>query len=324
MKKALITGITGQDGAYLAQFLLGKGYTVFGLQSSHSATTSWRLTDLGIAQEIQWVIGNLTDFSSLLRAIQRVEPDEIYNLGAQTSIQHSFHQPTGTLQTNGLGPLHLLEIIRSIRPETRFFQASSNGMFGNCTLPLQDETTPHAPNNPYTASKSVAHWITAMYRNTHQIFACSGILFNHESPLRDPTSLSRKITRAVARIKMKQQKKLCLGNLDIQRDWGYAKDVVEAIWHILTAQTPDDFVIATGKIHSIRDFCRIAFESVGLDYQNHVISNPELFQKNEIISCCGNPNKIRTLLGWEAKTDFRELISCMVEYELKMIRERDQ
>lgn len=319
-KKALITGITGQDGAYLAKLLLGKGYEVHGLLARRSSPTTWRLEYLDVLDKINLIDGDLTDIASIIRALNRSKPDEVYNLGAQSFVATSWEQPLLTADATGLGALHILEAIRQVRPEARFYQASTSEMFGKIQEPMQSENTPFYPRSPYGVSKLFAHWMTINYRESFNLFGCSGILFNHESPLRGIEFVTRKVTDAVARIKLGVQDKLALGNIDAKRDWGFAGDYVEAMWLMLQQDTPDDFVVATGRTTTVRDMCRIAFEYVDLNYKDYVEIDPRFYRPAEVEILLGNPAKAKAQLGWEAKTPLEELMKMMVEADLKRVK----
>lgn len=318
-KKALITGITGQDGAYLAKLLLEKGYEVSGLIARRSTPTTWRLEYLGIQNQVKLIEGDLTDISSIIRAINVSKPDEVYNLGAQSFVATSWEQPLLTADATGLGALNVLEAIRQVRPEARFYQASTSEMFGKVQENIQSETTPFYPRSPYGVSKLFAHWMTINYRESFNIFGCSGILFNHESPLRGIEFVTRKVTDGVARIKHGLQDKLALGNIDAKRDWGFSGDYVEAMWMMLQQDTPDDYVVATGRTTTVRDMCRIAFDHVGLNYEDYVVQDPRFYRPAEVDLLLGNPAKAKAKLGWEAKTSLEELITMMVDADMKRI-----
>ena len=320
MKTALITGITGQDGAYLAQHLLGKGYKVYGLLARRSTPTTWRLQYLDILDQVQLIDGDLTDMSSIMRALQIATPQEVYNLGAQSFVATSWHQPLLTAQATGLGALHILEAIRLIDPFIRFYQASTSEMFGLIQESVQSEKTPFYPRSPYGVAKLFAHWSTVNYRESFNMFACSGILFNHESPLRGIEFVTRKVTDAVSRIKLGKQKELRLGNIDVKRDWGFAGDYVDAMWRMLQQETPDDYVVATGRTTTVRDMCRAAFEYVGLNYEEHVVIDPKFYRPAEVEILLGNPAKAKEKLGWEAHTQLVELIHLMMEADLERVR----
>ena len=320
MKKALITGITGQDGAYLAKLLLSKGYEVSGLIARRSTPTTWRLAYLGVLDKVNLIEGDLADIASIIRAINISKPDEIYNLGAQSFVATSWAQPLLTAESTGLGALNMLEAIRQVSPASRFYQASTSEMFGKIQEPMQSETTPFYPRSPYGVSKLFAHWMTINYRESFNIFASSGILFNHESPLRGIEFVTRKVTDAVARIKLGVQEKLALGNIDAKRDWGFAGDYVEAMWMMLQQEAPDDYVVATGRTTTVRDMCKIAFEHVGLDYEKFIFIDPKFYRPAEVDILLGNPAKANAKLGWEAKTTLAELITSMVDADLARVR----
>ncbi|MED0678333.1 GDP-mannose 4,6-dehydratase [Aneurinibacillus thermoaerophilus] len=322
MKTALITGITGQDGAYLAKLLLKKGYRVVGLLAHRSTNALWRLSYLNIDTEVEYSDGDLTDLSSLIRIIEKIVPDEVYNLAAQSFVGASWQQPILTSQVTGMGVLHMLEAIRLTNPQIKFYQASSSEMFGLVQQPVQSEETPFYPRSPYGVAKLFGHWMTKNYRESYNMFTCSGILFNHESPLRGLEFVTRKVTNAVARIVVGKQNELRLGNIDAKRDWGYAGDYVEAMWLMLQQPHPDDYVIATGKTASVRDMCKIAFSYAGLNYEDYLVIDPELYRPAEVDILLGNPAKARKKLGWEAKTSFEELIQLMVEADLARMKEK--
>lgn len=320
MKTAFITGITGQDGAYLAQFLLHQGYRVCGLIARRSTNTLWRLEYLEIHKNVELIEGDLTDVSSLIRAIQQVKPCEVYNLAAQSFVGTSWEQPITTAEVTALGTLHVLEAIRLTDPSIRFYQASSSEMFGLIQEAHQSETTPFYPRSPYGAAKLFAHWITVNYRESFQLFSCSGILFNHESPLRGIEFVTRKVTDGAARIKLGLQQKLQLGNIDSKRDWGFAGDYVKAMWMMLQQPEADDYVVATGMTTTVRDMCKIAFDAVGLNYEDHIVIDPKLYRPAEVDLLLGNPAKAKQKLGWEAQTSLQELIEMMVEADLRRVR----
>lgn len=318
-KHALITGVTGQDGAYLAKLLLDKGYRVYGLVARRSSDTSWRLRELGIANDIEFIDGDLADACSIQRAVIRSQPSEIYNLGAQSFVGSSWDQPVTTGIVDGLGVTHMLEAIRQFSPETRFYQASTSEMFGLIQAERQDESTPFYPRSPYGVAKLYGHWITVNYRESFNLHASSGILFNHESPLRGIEFVTRKVTDAVARIKLGKQKELRLGNIDAKRDWGFAGDYVEAMWLMLQQNQADDYVVATGKTATVRDMCSLAFEQVGLNYEDHVVVDPRFFRPAEVDVLLGNPSKAKRQLGWSARTSLADLIAMMVEADLRRV-----
>ena len=318
-RSALITGITGQDGAYLARLLLERGYEVHGLFARRTADTLWRLRYLGIDRQVRLIDGDLTDVASLVRAMETSRPDEVYNLAAQSFVATSWHQPLLTAQVTGLAVTSVLEAIRIVHPKARFYQASSSEMFGKTEAAIQDENTLFHPRSPYGVSKLYGHWITVNYRESFGIHASSGILFNHESPLRGLEFVTRKVTDGVARIKLGKQKELKLGNIDAQRDWGFAGDYVVAMHLMLQQELPDDYVVATGRTTSVRDMCRIAFAHVDLDYERCVVIDPKLYRPAEVDFLRGNPAKARAKLGWEAKTDLETLIKMMVDADMERV-----
>ena len=318
-KCALITGVTGQDGAYLAQFLLNHGYGVTGLLARRSTDTLWRLRELGICGDIELVDGDLTDVSSLVACIQRCKPDEVYNLAAQSFVATSWQQPLLTGKVTALGVTHILEAIRLTNPGIRFYQASSSEMYGKIQEPIQTEKTPFYPRSPYAVSKLYGHWITVNYRESFGIHGSCGILFNHESPLRGIEFVTRKITDAVARIKCGQQRTLFLGNLEARRDWGYAADYVEAMWKMLQQPTPEDFVIATGRTASVREFCSLAFQHVGLNYEDYVKTDSAYIRPAEVDVLCGDASKARLKLGWKPKLGLEQLVAKMVNADIERV-----
>lgn len=321
-KKALITGITGQDGAYLAKFLLNKGYEVFGFLARRATVTTWRLEYLGIKDKVTLIEGDLTDVTSIIRALQQVEPAEFYNLGAQSFVATSWRQPQLTALSTGMGALNCLEAIRIINPKIKYYQASTSEMFGGIAeYPIQSEKTPFHPRSPYGVSKLFAHWMTINYRESFNIFGCCGILFNHESPLRGMEFVTRKVTDAVARIKLGIQKDVHLGNIDAKRDWGFAGDYVEAMWLMLQQEQPDVYVVATGRTTTVRDMCKIAFEHVGLDYEKYVVIDPKFYRPAEVDLLLGDPSKAKEKLHWTAKTSLEQLIHMMVDADLKRIND---
>ena len=315
-KTALITGVTGQDGAYLSKLLLSKGYDVHGLLARRSTDTLWRLRELAVLDQVKLIDGDLTDISALYRAIGKCQPDEVYNLGAQSFVATSWHQPLLTANATGMGALNLLEAIRIVNPKIRFYQASTSEMFGLIQAERQDEKTPFYPRSPYGVAKLFAHWSTINYRESFGLHASSGILFNHESPVRGIEFVTRKVTDAVARIKLGQQKELRLGNIDAKRDWGFAGDYVEAMWLMLQQEAPDDYVIATGVTTTVRDMCRLAFAHVGLDYEKYVVVDPAFFRPAEVEVLLGNPAKANARLGWRAGTSLESLIGMMVDADM--------
>jgi GDPmannose 4,6-dehydratase len=317
LSTALITGITGQDGAYLAQLLLGKGYRVVGAFRRASTVNTARLDALGITDSVELVPFDLTDHGNMRRVIETVGPDEVYNLAAQSFVAVSFEQPVTTGEITGVGVVRLLEAIREVNPELRFYQASTSEMFGKAQAVPQDEATPFHPRSPYAASKLYAHWTTVNYREAYGMHASSGILFNHESSLRGAEFVTRKISLGATRIKHGLQRELKLGNLEAKRDWGYAKEYVEAMWLMLQQPEPDDYVIATGETHSVGEFVEAAFEAVGLDWERHVVTDPAFLRPAEVDLLLGDPSKAREKLGWSPKTTFKELVSLMVEADLR-------
>jgi GDPmannose 4,6-dehydratase len=318
MPTALITGVTGQDGAYLAQLLLTQGYRVIGLmrRSASSDMVGERLRWIGVHDRVELVDANMTDLSSLIRVVQDCLPDEIYNLAAQSFVAASWQQPLLTGHVTGLGAANMLEAVRIARPQARFYQASSSEMFGLIQQPVQDEATPFYPRSPYACAKLYAHWITVNYRESFGLHASSGILFNHESPIRGIEFVTRKITDGVARIKLGLADHLTLGNLEARRDWGHARDYVRAMWLMLQQDTPSDYVVATGRTTTIREFCRIAFSHVGLDYEKYVRINQKLMRPAEVEVLQGNASKARRQLGWLPEISLEDLVAEMVDADL--------
>ncbi len=318
MPTALITGITGQDGAYLAQLLLGKGYRVAGLmrRSASADVMGERLRWLGILDQVELVEGNMTDLSSLIRVVQNYEPGEIYNLAAQSFVAASWNQPLLTGTVTGLGAANMLEAVRIARPQARFYQASSSEMFGRIQEPVQTERTPFYPRSPYGVAKLYAHWMTVNYRESFGLHASSGILFNHESPLRGIEFVTRKVTDGVARIKLGLARELPLGNLDARRDWGHARDYVRAMWLMLQQETPDDYVVATGRSVSIREMVAIAFGCAGLNWEDFVTVRQDLLRPAEVDVLHGDAGKARAVLGWEPATTLEEMLPEMVEADI--------
>lgn len=325
MKRALITGVTGQDGAYLLKLLLSKGYEVHAVKRRTSTFPTARIDDLYNDPSVHGKTflahyGDLGDGLGLMRIVQEVQPDEVYNLAAQSHVQISFENPVATVLDNVGGAIHLLEAIRSLNKPCRFYQASSSEMFGS-SPPPQNEETPFHPRSPYGCSKVFCYHQVINYREAYGLHASNGILFNHESPLRGETFVSRKITRAVGRIKMGIQAKLALGNLDASRDWGHASEYVEAMWRMLQQPQPGDYVVATGIMHSVRDFCDLAFRAAGLDYREFVIVDPAYVRPAEVIALRGDISRARANLGWEPRIGFEELVAEMVEADLKLAGE---
>jgi GDPmannose 4,6-dehydratase len=325
VKKALITGVTGQDGSYLSELLLGKGYEVHGLIRRSSSFNTQRLEPIyhdphesGVRFLMHY--GDLSDSGSLVNLIRDLEPDEIYHLGAQTHVKVSFEIPEFTGDATAMGTIRILEAIRASGVQTRFYQASSSEMFGSAPPP-QSEDTPFHPRSPYGVSKVFAYWSTVNYREAYGMYACNGILFNHESVRRGETFVTRKITRAVARIRAGMQDKLYLGNLDAERDWGYAPEYVEAMWLMLQQDEPQDLVIATGESHTVREFVELAFERAGLDSERHVETDPRYLRPAEVDSLRGDPTKAREELGWEARTSFEDLVALMVDGDIRLLED---
>jgi GDPmannose 4,6-dehydratase len=336
LKISIITGITGQDGAYLAQLLLEKGYTVHGTYRRTSSVNFWRIEELGIQNHpnLHLVEYDLTDLGSSIALLQKVQPDEVYNLAAQSFVGVSFDQPSTTTQITGIGCLYLLEAVRLVNPKIRFYQASTSEMFGKVQAIPQIESTPFYPRSPYGVAKLYAHWMTVNYRESYNIFGSSGILFNHESPLRGREFVTRKITDSVAKIKLGQLEYMELGNLDAKRDWGFAKEYVEGMWRMLQADEPDTFVLATNRTETVRDFVRMAFKGAGIavDFQGSeeretaidtatcktvMRINPKFYRPAEVELLIGNPAKAKGKLGWEPKTTLEQLCQMMVEADLR-------
>jgi GDPmannose 4,6-dehydratase len=316
-RRALITGITGQDGSYLAELLLEKGYEVHGMVRRSSTETFQRLE--GIRDAITLHTGDLLDQRSLVDVMRDCEPQEIYNLAAMSFVAASWSQPVLTAEFTGVGVTRILEAMREAAPEARFYQASSSEMFGKVLEVPQRESTPFYPRSPYGVAKCYGHFITVNYRESYDLFACSGILFNHESPRRGLEFVTRKVTHGAAAIKLGLQDKLALGNLDAERDWGYAKDYVEAMWMMLQEDEPDDYVIATGEAHSVRELVRVAFEQVDLDPAEHVEIDPRFMRPAEVEHLIGDPAKAREKLGWEPRTSFAEMIKLMVDSDIEQL-----
>jgi len=335
LKRAIVTGITGQDGAYLVAFLLKKGYEVFGTYRRNSSVNFWRLDELNARanKNLHLIEYDLTDEGASIRMIQNIKPDEVYNLAAQSFVAVSFEQPITTAQITGIGPLNLLEAIRTIKSDTKFYQASTSELFGKVQEVPQSEKTPFYPRSPYASAKLFAHWSTINYRESYDIFACSGILFNHESPLRGKEFVTRKITDAVAQIKFGLKEYLELGNLDAKRDWGYAKEYVEGMYLMLQQEAPDDYVLATGNTYTVRYFVEMAFKAIdveiewkgvgrnekGYDQSGKLVVkvNPKFYRPTEVEILIGDPKKSKIELGWEAKTTLEELCHMMVVKDIK-------
>ena len=321
-KRALITGISGQDGAYLARLLLSKGYEVTGIvrRSSHSGVADHRLRWLGVLDEVRLVDGDLLDLSSILRIVLEVKPDEVYNLAAQSFVTTSWQQPILTANVTAVGVTNVLEAIRLNCPQARFYQASSSEMYGLIQEPMQSEETPFYPRSPYAVAKLYGHWITVNYRESFGLHASSGILFNHESPLRGLEFVTRKVTDGVARIKLNMARELRLGNIEAKRDWGHAADYVNAMWMMLQQETADDYVIATGVTTTVRDMCEIAFAHAGLDMDSHLVIDPAFYRPAEVDVLLGNPAKAKAKLGWAPAIDLQTMIVEMVEADLARLR----
>ena len=317
MRKALICGISGQDGAYLARFLLEKGYEVWGTSRDAQASAFGNLGRLGMLDRVKTISMATNDFRSVLQAISRSEPDEIYNLSGQSSVGLSFEQPAETLESIATGTLNLLEVIRFLGLPIRFYSAGSSECFGDIGGLAADEGALFQPRSPYAVAKSTAHWLVANYRTAYGLFACTGILFNHESPLRPPRFVTRKIIQAAVRISRGNKDKLILGDTGVQRDWGWSPEYVDAMWRMLQVDQPEDFVIATGESNSLENFVAAAFSEVGLDWHQYVVQDPRLFRPSEIRYNCGNAEKARHMLGWEAHMKMRDVVREMVRHELQ-------
>ena len=321
IKKALITGITGQDGSYLAELLLEKGYEVHGIIRRSSSFNTGRIEHLyqdfhANDARVFLHYGDLSDSSALSRLLEKIQPDEIYNLAAQSHVRVSFDIPEYTADVVGLGTIRILDAIKETKIKTRFYQASTSELYGKVVETPQTEKTPFYPRSPYACAKLYSYWITVNYRESYDMYACNGILFNHESPRRGETFVTKKITHAIARILKKEQDKLYLGNLEAKRDWGYAKDYVEAMWLMLQQEKAEDYVIATGETHSVREFLDEAFGLVGLDWKKYVEIDPRYYRPAEVDLLLGNPAKAKEKLGWKPKTTFKELVKIMLEYDL--------
>ena len=334
MKTALITGIRGQDGAYLAKLLAEMGYEVYGADRRSGDSSGWRLKELGIERDVKIIYMDLLELTNVMQVIEKVKPDEVYNLAAQSFVQTSFDQPLLTAEINALGVLRIIETIRTMKPDTRFYQASTSEMYGKVQEIPQRENTPFYPRSPYGAAKLFGHWITVNYRESYNIFACCGILFNHESPLRGLEFITRKVTHGIAQIKKGLQDKIVLGNLNSKRDWGYAPEYVEAMWLMLQQEKPDDYVVASGETHTVREFVELAFKHAGFEivWEGKDITekgidkntkkilvevSPEFFRPAEVDILLGNPSKAKEKLGWQPKTQFEELVRIMVEADMQ-------
>jgi GDPmannose 4,6-dehydratase len=321
MKKALITGVTGQDGSYLAEFLLKKGYQVIGMVRRTSTLNFQRIKH--IQNEIELVQGDLLDEISLITILRQHRPQEVYNLAAQSFVQTSWQQPVFTGEATALGVTRVLDAIRTVDPEIRFYQASSSEMFGKVREVPQNEETPFYPRSPYGVAKVYGHWITVNYRESYDLFACSGILFNHESPRRGLEFVTRKVTHSAARIKLGLAHELRLGNLESQRDWGYAGDYVEAMWLMLQQDAPDDYVVGTGQTHSVRELCEAAFGCLDLNWQDYVVQDPRFYRPAEVDLLVSDSSKARQALGWQPRVSFEELIQMMVEADLEILKKNN-
>jgi GDPmannose 4,6-dehydratase len=317
-KRALITGITGQDGSYLAEYLLELGYEVIGMIRRSSTVNFERIRH--IQDDVTFATADLLDEVSLINMLREHRPSEVYNLAAQSFVQTSFSQPVFTGEVTGLGVTRMLDAIRVVDPGIRFYQASSSEMFGKVQAVPQSESTPFYPRSPYGVAKLYGHWITVNYRESYDMYACSGILFNHESPRRGLEFVTRKITNGVARIKLGIDKELRLGNLDAKRDWGFAKDYVRAMYLMLQQATPDDYVVSTGETYSVRRFCEIAFGHVGLDYSNHVVIDERFYRPAEVDLLVGDPSKAKQQLGWSRDVSFEQLVTMMVDADVALIK----
>jgi GDPmannose 4,6-dehydratase len=317
-KRALITGVTGQDGSYLAEFLLEQGYEVIGVVRRSSTLNFERIAH--IQDKISLVSGDLLDEVSIINVLREHRPTEVYNLAAQSFVQASWSQPVLTGETTALGVTRVLDAVRTVDPEIRFYQASSSEMFGKVQAVPQDEDTPFYPRSPYGVAKVYGHWITVNYRESYNLHASSGILFNHESPRRGLEFVTRKVTNGVAKIKLGLESNLSLGNLDAQRDWGYAADYVRAMWLIVQQDSPDDYVVATGETHEVRELCDIAFKVAGLDYRDHVVIDERFLRPAEVDLLVGDPKKAETVLGWSREVGFERLVEMMVESDLDQLR----
>ncbi|EEL79466.1 GDP-mannose 4,6-dehydratase [Bacillus cereus AH1271] len=320
MKKALITGVTGQDGSYLAEFLLEKGYKVFGLRR-RTSTPNYENVEF-IKDQIEWIDGDLTDLASLITAVQIAQPDEVYNLAAQSFVATSWPQPIATGQITAMGVTNMLEAVRIVKPDARFYQASSSEMFGKVVETPQKETTPFYPRSPYGVAKVYGHWITVNYRESFDMFACSGILFNHESPRRGLEFVTRKVTDAVAKIKLGLANELRLGNLDSKRDWGFAGDYIKAMWLMLQQEVPDDYVISTGETHTVEELVEIAFSHVGLNWKDYVVIDEKFVRPAEVDLLLGDCSKAKEELGWELEVSFKELVHMMVDSDIERLKNK--
>jgi len=340
-KKALITGIRGQDGAYLSKLLLGKGYDVYGVDRRSGDSSFWRLKDLRIEKDVKILYMDLLELTNIMRTIEKIKPDEVYNLAAQSFVQASFEQPILTADIDAIGVLRLLEAIRTIKPDIKLYQASTSEMFGKVQEVPQKESTPFYPRSPYGVAKLFGHWMVVNYRESYNMFACSGILFNHESPLRGLEFVTRKITYGIAKIKCGIQDKIVLGNLDSKRDWGYAQEYVEGMWLMLQQRNADDYVLATGETHTVRQFVEASFKAAGYDItwngdgintkgidnksgKIFVEISPDFYRPAEVDILIGNPQKAKDKLGWKPMTKFETLVGMMVEADIKRVEKESQ
>lgn len=317
MKRALITGVTGQDGSYLAELLLSKGYKVFALRRRTSTPNMENV--IHIQDELEWIDGDLTDLASLIEAVRVAQPDEVYNLAAQSYVATSWPQPIATGQITAMGVTNMLEAVRIMKPDARFYQASSSEMFGKVVETPQKETTPFYPRSPYGVAKVYGHWITVNYRESYNLFACSGILFNHESPRRGFEFVTRKVTNAVAEIKLGVRNELRMGNLDAMRDWGFAGDYVKAMWLMLQQEEPDDYVISTGETHTVEEMLEIAFSYVGLKWRDYVVIDEKFVRPAEVDLLLGDCSKAKEQLNWKIETNFEQMIHMMVDADLEKV-----
>ncbi|MCL5277040.1 MAG: GDP-mannose 4,6-dehydratase [Deltaproteobacteria bacterium] len=337
MKKALITGIRGQDGAYLSKFLIEKGYEVYGADRRSSESGFWRLKELGLEKQVKIIYMDLLEYTNIVDVVKKLQPDEVYNLAAQSFVKTSFDQPIFTAEIDAIGVLRVLEALRYFKPDARFYQASTSEMFGKVQATPQDERTMFYPRSPYSVSKLFGHWITINYRESYNMFCCSGILFNHESPLRGFEFVTKKITSYAAKIKYGMEDKLVLGNLDSKRDWGYAPEYVNAMWLMLQQDKPDDYIVATGETHSVKEFTEKAFNATGIDIvwdgqgvdaKGHerktgkvlVEVSPEFYRPAEVDILTGDPAKAKKMLGWSPKTKFEDIVKLMVEADIESIK----
>lgn len=318
-KRALVTGINGQDGAYLSAFLLSKGYEVYGLVARRASDTLWRLRELDLIDKVTLIEGDMTDLSSLISALETSQADEVYNLAAQSFVATSWRQPLLTVGVTGVGAVNILEAVRIVNRKAHFYQASTSEMFGLIQAERQDEKTPFYPRSPYGVAKLMAHWMAVNYRESFGMHISSGILFNHESPLRSIEFVTRKVTHAAAQIKLGLRKELRLGNIDAKRDWGFAGNYVEAMWMMLQQDQPEDYVVATGRTTSVRDMVELAFCHLDMDYRDYLVIDPALYRPAEVEVLLGNPAKAEAKLGWRAETSLEQLITMMVDADMQRL-----